>query len=382
LTSSYTQLVYGILELNETLPAFTTRNYTLKPFTNIDRKPHTKESWTASSILYSVNLQCESAQAIGTSNKTFAEQTYLLRLSNVTASDPGFTDSAGCKVSHVHSNNNTIGANIDPVSIVQYRKFSASYMGYFPSPNPALVRVWGCLKDQKFCGVQGNRTFFATFTQNKETELDPPSEITAIFCKPFYYEQDVKATVDAITGTPKNVDLVGDKRQISADIFNTTVFEETLALGILNLERRGDSLPMITSPQYTESLYYTDLTPLKGAAMMAAVMSASKHRFPELKNPKALAEAYELVYQLFFACAMTEILNPDFSTETKVTNGLSQAKMEAVVLEPIFTYLAESLLALVSVAAIALMYIGYTEHGNQRLVDDPGKHILDQSLGT
>jgi hypothetical protein len=329
-----------------------------------------------------MSLQCESAQAIGTSNKTFAEQTYLATLSNVTASHPGFTNSAGCKVSHVHLNNNTIGATTDSVSMVQYRKFSASYMGYLPSSNPALVRVWGSLKDEKFCGVQGNRTFFATFTQNKDKELDPPSDITAIFCNPFYYEQDVKATVDAITGTPKNVDLIGTKRQISAGIFNTTVFEETLALGILSSERRGESLPVITFPQYTESLYYTDLTPLQGAATMAAVMSTSKHRFPELKNPKALAEAYELVYQLFFACAMTEILNPNFSAETTVTNGLSQAQMEAVVLEPIFTYLVEGLLALVSVAAIASMYIGYAGHGNRRLVDDPGKHVLDHSLGT
>ena len=45
-------------------------------------------------------------------------------------------------------------------------------------------------------------------------------------------------------------------------------------------------------------------------------------------------------------------------------------------LEPFFAYFVEGLLAIVSLAIIALMYIGYTERQNSRLADDPGTQTL------
>jgi hypothetical protein len=48
--------------------------------------------------------------------------------------------------------------------------------------------------------------------------------------------------------------------------------------------------------------------------------------------------------------------------------------MEAVVLEPIFTYMVEGFLAVISMAAIALICIGYVGQKKRALVDDPGKH--------
>jgi hypothetical protein len=386
MTLSYAQSVYGILELNETMPTFTTRNYTLRPFTTRGHIPSAGDSWTLHTIMYSMSLGCEKAQIAGARNDTWVEEvlvqirpgTNVIRnLTWPVTSEAGFNNSAGCYVSWPQQNGAVVGDLIDPRQSTRFKKFSASYTGYFSRIYAASLLGWDSLQDQQFCGIRGNETFFATFTQNKEKKQDPPSNITAIFCRPLYYEQDVEATVDAMTGKPQNISLLSAKRKISAEVFNTTVFEETLASGIRLLQTRQDNLPMSTLPRYLENLYDTDLTPSIASPMMTTVMSVSKDRLQELLDPEKLARAYEIVYQLFFACAMADILNPNVSmpSSTKST-GSFRTQMEAVVLEPIFTYTVEGLLAVISMAAIALICIGYVGHKNRALVDDPGKHEI------
>jgi hypothetical protein len=390
LTLSYAQSVYGILELNETLPAFTTRNYTLRPFTARDLRPSAGDSWTARTTMYSMSLGCEKAQIAGARNHTWVEEvlvqirpgTNVLR--NMTWADTskaGFNNSAGCYVSPPQQNGAVVGELTGTVVPTRFKKFSASYMGYFSHIYAAYAQGWKTLQDQSFCGILGKGTFFATYTQNKEKRQDPLSNITAIFCKPSYYEQDVEATVDAITGKPENVSVVSTERKISAEVFNTTVFEETLASGIRLLQTRQDNLPLISLPRYLEKLYDTDLTPSVASPMMTTVMSVSKDHLQELLDPEKLARAYEIVYQLFFARAMADILKPDVSTSSpRRITGSYQTQMEAVVLEPIFTYLVEGFLAVISVAAIVLIYIGYIGQRSRALVDDPGKYRAYRKL--
>ncbi|KAH7402575.1 hypothetical protein BKA66DRAFT_564486 [Pyrenochaeta sp. MPI-SDFR-AT-0127] len=389
LTLSYAQSAYGILKLNETLPAFTTRNYTLKPFTASGRMPSTEDSWTANSILYSMNLRCEKGQATGPTNDTLVveETKYYAspnggvptavqeNVTHILTSDGGFNSSAGCYMAERELNDKIDGSQIfvnsKPVPRT-YKKYSASYTGYF-AESFVTGSISGNLRDSPQCGALGNRTFYATFTQNKKTEHDPDTEVTAIFCRPFYYEQEAQATVDAMTAHLRNITLIGTKRQISADVFNATVFEDTLASGERQLQIREDSLPVTTLPRCLENLYNSDLTPPVFAAppIMTTVMSESTHRFQELLDPEKLGEAYELVYQLLFARAMADVLKPNFSAAVSMGPGLRQTQMEAVVLEPIFVYLVEGFLGLVSVAAFALIYIGYSERRNGKLADDP-----------
>jgi len=383
-TLSYAQSVYGILELNETMPAFTARNYTLRPFTTQGLIPSTGDSWTARTIMYSMNLECGKAQKAGVRNETSSEEglvqvgpgTNVLR--NITwsfSSEAGFNNSVGCYVSSPQQNGAVVGDIIGRQQSIRFKKFSASYMGYFSPVHAASSVGIESLQDQRWCRFRGNGTFFAAFTQNKERKQDPPSNITDIFCKPVYYEQDVEASVDATTGKPQNISLSSTRRKISAEVFNATVFEETLASGTRLLQTRQDNLPMSTLPRYLENLYNTDLTPSTASPMMTTVMSVSKDRLPELLDSEKLASAYEIVYQLFFARAMADILNPNVSTPTSTKSpGSFRTQMEAVVLEPIFTYMVEGFLAVISMAAIALICIGHVGQKKRALVDDPGKH--------
>jgi hypothetical protein len=246
-----------------------------------------------------MNLECEKGRPSGPTNFTWIVEEMRRNLSthggpsrdvrvNETyhvVHDSGFNSSAGCYMGHPEHNNNTEGSRLTPQSDPEaklYRKYSASYMGYYAIKHPFRAGLGeDHLGNSLGCSAHRNETFFATFTRNKKSELGPETEVTAIFCKPKYYEQDVKATVDATTGHPLHVAFKGTKRRISADVFNATVFEDTLASGEHPLQTRDEALPTSRLPQCLEYLFNSDLTPplYEAPHIMTTVMSEATHRF-------------------------------------------------------------------------------------------------------
>jgi hypothetical protein len=107
---------------------------------------------------------------------------------------------------------------------------------------------------------------------------------------------------------------------------------------------------------------------------LAMTLIAVRYRLEDLLNPQPFGEAYEVVYRLSFARAMAEILQTDFLTAMSRTIGIQIHQVEAVVLEPVFTSFVETLLGVVSVAAMILLYLGHRCHATGRLVVDPGEH--------
>lgn len=357
LTLGYAQSVYGILELNETLPGFTTRNYTLKPFTIAGHSGNSNGTWTANTTMYSLDLRCEEGQPARRNSVFFVQP----------IPKTGFNSSTGCFVETEILNWNTRRL---------HSRYSASFLGYYPISTQGNFwgkqRLGGSLEFH--CETEvANRTFFAEFTQNREPEDDLPTNFTAIFCMPLYHEQDVEATVDASTKAPISVIPHGEKRRLSAALFNATVFEETLASGTRQVQTRENSLPVDTLPQCLENLRNTDVTTPQ-EPILAMTLMASKHRIQELLDPVSLGDAYQLVYRLLFARVMTDVLRTDFSSATSETTGRRLELVEAVVLEPFFTYMVEGLLSLVSVAALVLLSIGRSKYTNRKLTGDPGKH--------
>lgn len=394
LSLGYTQSAYGILKLNETLPAFTARNFTLRPFAASNRLPTPADTWTSDSVLYSMKLECGEGRTSGPINSTvLVEETKYYASpdggdpipvrENVTypfVTEGGFNSSSGCYVGERERNNITEGSQMtvlgDPKPKT-YKKYSASYKGYF-GVSLATATVSENLRDTPKCGDRGNGTFYASFTRNKKNERDPDNNITAIFCKMSYYEQDVEATINAVTGHPSHVAPRGAKRPISADVFNTTVFEDTLAAGERQILTREATIPVTRLASCLEYLSSSDLTPSVFATspLMTTVMSEWTDRFEELLDPKRLGEAYESIYQLFFARAMADILKPNSSASETVKTGRRGEQIEAVVLEPVFVYLVEVFLGLISVSLLALVWMQFTDRTNGTLADDPGKQSL------
>lgn len=72
---------------------------------------------------------------------------------------------------------------------------------------------------------------------------------------------------------------------------------------------------------------------------------------------------------------MTEILKPDFSHMTSLTVGLRQTSVTAVVLVPVYTYIVEILLGIVSIAALVQVYFWHVDIAKRSVIDNPGKSI-------
>lgn len=384
LTLGYTRSAYGVSMLNETLPAFTGRNYTLKPFGLFDLGGQSNENeyWTAESTLYSMQLQCEVPQPAGSRNRTWireysridpaTNETDSWNRTRNSYSNTGFESSAGCYVNSAYNTNHTFSElNYSP-----RKDYFGFYRGYYTPNNGVFVRGLKApnLADDIWCGDKGNRTFFATFSRYKRKKNDPPNNLTAIFCTPSYYEQDVVATVDAVSRHPKAVRLQGVRRPLSADIFNTTVFEDVVASAVRQVQIGEESLPGNQFPDCAGQLYDTSFDTTSGSEPITnMVVAMNKHRLQDLQDPESLAAAYESAYQLLFAGSMTEILKTDFSDTTSAGSGIREARLEAVVLEPLFTHLVTGFLAVVSVAMMISLYLCIVDQSKQIFPDDPGK---------
>jgi hypothetical protein len=74
---------------------------------------------------------------------------------------------------------------------------------------------------------------------------------------------------------------------------------------------------------------------------------------------KTLSGSYADAYRLSFARAMVDVLGTEFQSSQNTT-GEVRMTTEAVVLEPVFVYIVEGFLGVVSVTTLALLYLTCT----------------------
>lgn len=379
---NYAHSAYGILKLNETMPGFMTNNYTLAPFHSTSDSFSDSSTWTTNTTLYSMELRCEDLETSITTKMNDVED-YHEPMTR-------FNNSAGCSRLIGNFNNVTTGESIDTTGAgfpinnnMQYRTFNSFFAGYL---NPKRT-FWG----QDVFGLElnsaaCNSTMLASFVRNRSKDTDPVNNITAISCKPYYYEQDVEATVDTATKAPREVVYLGHKRPLSEGLFNSSLFEETLYSGFRYFEHRGDSFLGQGMPRYLEYLgKLDDLTQLQDQSkglefspLFAMAIATSQHSVEDFLDAQVMKDAFAFAYRILFVRAMVDILDTDFSTSTQEGPGKRLERTEAVVLNPIFTYLVEGLLAIISMSAIAMLYMGSIKSRRHALVglrDDPGMFL-------
>jgi hypothetical protein len=107
---------------------------------------------------------------------------------------------------------------------------------------------------------------------------------------------------------------------------------------------------------------------MKGSTLppMAGLALATSDRpMGDFLDHTILSKAYASAYQLMFARAMVDVLGVSFVT-SKETIGQEKVKTEAVVLEPVFVYVVEGLLGIISVATFALLVLTLVTKRNLR----------------
>jgi hypothetical protein len=142
LTMRYIQSAYGIASLNETLPPYMTRNYTLAPFeAPIDQESVPGEgTYTGPTIMYALDLACTES-----SNRT----------------DSYDTSKSGCSAAAIDMNvtrdDSTNGFN----NIMKIKKYVAMHIGYYGGGN-ADYYLEGAT-----CPLTANVSFYAAFGRTK-----------------------------------------------------------------------------------------------------------------------------------------------------------------------------------------------------------------------
>ncbi|KAF9691447.1 hypothetical protein EKO04_010599 [Ascochyta lentis] len=376
--SRYIHSAHGIIWLNETLPPYMTRDYALTPFQpqEIEQKRNgSHRTWTSTSTLYSLDMNCETP---GVKVQDEQQISSGFNFAPTTVQTSQWISSTGCgfPTSYYKAiGNETIGPNeaMNNISVYNTKEYASVYIGFYSTE-------WAEYYLETYCPESANHTFMALFTKNKQRAEDPPNEVTRLYCTPFYYEQDVIATIDAQTRAPLNVTATTEKRALPAEKWNSTFFEYQMNTGRADEFNRG-ALPLSFWPDQLETLSTYPLS-LGNAGtilqpMAGYVVGASQRPLEQLLDPQALAASYESVYRIVFARSMLEILDHDFTTKSN-SSGHYDYKMAAIVVVPVFTYVVEGLLGFASICGIVLLLI--SSRRTWTLRSDPATIASVQSL--
>ncbi|KAJ4993417.1 hypothetical protein SVAN01_00965 [Stagonosporopsis vannaccii] len=357
LSMRYAQSTYGIATLNETLPPYMARNYTLAPFKPSNRDitiAGSQGTWSGETTMYSLDLYCTPTSAV---RDPFGRSNTVL-----------YTSSGGCNVTLGLTGNITEGfdPNKGDSPLLRTKQYMGMHIGYWNYAGFADYYLEGD------CPPERNATFYAAFTRTKKRDEDPPNNVTAIFCEPAYYQQRVNATVDRISQRPLKVVTLEGKQPLNKDIFNATHWEAQMTTGSSSRDIRGKSLPMTAVPDYVEYMAMTNLSITTGSAgagfvqrLVGLSLAVSALPLEEYLDWKVLSKSYADAYRLIFSRTMVDILGDGFSS-SEVSMGVQQYTTEAVVLEPVFVYIVEGLLGAISVATIMLLYLSTTRARNLR----------------
>lgn len=382
-----TQSVYGILRLNETMPGFMTMNYILEPFQTLDTTEPVGSSgtWTSSTSLFGVDLDCREIKP------------------NLTDHGLDYKLAKNCTLNVSNWGTHVVGNAQNWVVNGRGKGPGMHIMTYSSALTAGEISRTGWWPDDPDCVSTLADSFFTAFLRKKEAksakdedstledeEHDNPNltqlieaynNITAIACKP-HYERQAEATVDAKTKTPIDIKLLGPKISLVGQTFNASMFKRTLMkqtfLGGEDV-RSTDGLPDWSIPRYLSALYGSNLTLFQDWAeefglhpLAAMVYSTTDRALEELRNSRVLAAEFDRAYQLQFARAMNSFLDTDFSNATVKTAGKRYQRLNAVTLQPVFTYIVEALLAVLSLSMGAILYFSVTRKHSVGLCDDPG----------
>jgi hypothetical protein len=220
----------------------------------------------------------------------------------------------------------------------------------------------------------------AMFAENRKSAEDPRKNVTRLFCDPFYYQQEVVATISAKTQAPINITSKGEKQVLPVEKWNTTFFEDQMNAGSLNQENRG-ALPLSAWPDQLETMSTYPVSLASGGATMTGMagymIGAAGRPLEELLDPEGLKDAYQSAYRIIFARSMTEILDQDFRSAESVSGRLNYLQ-GAVTLVPVFTYIVQGFLGFVSICSMILLVVSWRR--NWILSSDPATIASIQSL--
>lgn len=316
---------YAITWLGQDYPAFTTSQYTLKPFLPPASFAGAAANWSAETTKYWTELDCWPAKA-----------------THVVPMPPSvfdFDDGRGCNASsmEIHS------GQPDPLT-----PWKMTYIGWQGS-------AWADYSlHSPTCGPAAIDEFLATWAvyDNDTATVD----VVAAFCEPKYYKQRVAATVKAGSRSPVDAALrpLADPEPLPADEFNRTAFHYLLGAGVSVVEMPRDfPFTSLLSHYYrveAAGLQYP-LTPITALAVGGGNRTAAAYG-----SVDAMQRSYQAVHQMLFSLAFQHLLREDAGASGRPVLGEAFVVRYGITISRLFSALVEGVLGLVVVMTVALLW--------------------------
>lgn len=324
LTAIYAQSVYNIAWLNETLPAFMTKNYVLGDFGPVDETGDNamNATYTGPSQLYSVDLSCEDATVWNRSGSYY------------------YNSSQGC--SFAAPRYRPLGGN-DTTN-----PFDALYVGYQNQNGFASYYL------SDACDESFYHTFFVRWSKSTASAIknaDEPGNMnpamaneTSIFCQAAYYQQYVNATISLPSNEVLDYRPLGEKEALPSDLFNVSTFEWAMSSGVEEVQIRGD-YPTSSFPDQKSQLLDTPLNLAFIPRMAPFAIATSQQPIEAYMDAEILRTAYQSAYRLLFARQLSDVLKT--GGQRQQSSGRRTYVSQAIVVVPAYAYVATALLSLV-----------------------------------
>ncbi|KAF5660459.1 hypothetical protein FHETE_9001 [Fusarium heterosporum] len=324
---------YAVGWLNQPFPPFMTPKYALLPF-NIDdhpAPPGVKTNWTAETTKLSTELDCWPADV------------YNQKLRPATGRE--FLNGQGCNAT---------------LNMPTNMNFSMYYVGYYS--NPYADYYLG----SPHCLPTKNSThqFLAVWAQGTKIpgELSQEYNITAVYCQPTYYKQQVLVNVESSTYEPDTakIEALSSREILTDKEFNATAFEYVLANGV------AEDVPV---RDYPFTIVVEQHPRLNGTGLnmpvsnMVGYALAGKHApMTAYSSHEALVEAYNSAHQYLFSLAVNQLLVN--STEISNHTATVDFYLTGVVVSRLFATCVESLLAAIALFTALILWLCRTSPSN------------------
>ncbi|KAK1977635.1 LOW QUALITY PROTEIN: hypothetical protein LZ30DRAFT_762988 [Colletotrichum cereale] len=319
---------YAVTWLNQSLPPFTTPEYTLLPFaidTNQPKIPTT--NWTGSTTKYWTQLECWPGEV--SQHGSPLKKTY------------DFGNGRGCNASDID-----VYGTLDDT-----QTFKMLYVGY---QNSAWADYY-LARDTCPKSAAGHQ-FLSMWSRYDATSKK--INIKSAFCETSYFKQRVNVTVSSTDQTPieDSVVAIGPRELLPETEFNYTAFEHLLGVGVSSVElevKREYPFALLLEhfPQVRDLGISWPMSPLVGFAIAAQ----NKPPLDTFSNETVMGEAYNTTHKMLFSLALRRVLS----------NSTTAASAGGAV-DRLFSAIVEGLLLLVGVFTILLCF-----RATSRLTMDP-----------
>ena len=302
MTTNFEMQAYGHLWLGQDLPPFTSKDAAFVPFEPIN--PLSSEAahanWTSITEKYYANLTCEPALL----KRTALGVSFDNRKGCVT--QPGVaTPCADCP---------------DGGLIIGW--FSGQASDYYLSG-------MGCSSSEYA------HTFLAVWGHGWTSSDQNTAQITALFCEPQYWSQNVSIIVDATNKTVLSSTPVGQSYPLGSDRFNVSNFEYILGTGGNPVSPRADvtdsmlaidqAIPLGTIG-WNNSVVSTN--------MLGFTLGATKLPMHSYLDSTTLGSSFEKSLQLLFALSIQSVLQPTHDGRAMGTGKLTEKTAAVVLIRP------------------------------------------------